>query len=82
MIIERRVLMSGICIGKKFYDALRVPLDYLTGRTNVELDNSIIEKVVEIQSHLKKIKTTSSILWMVYYKILEPNIRTKQAFAR
>lgn len=34
----------------KYWYPLAVSLDYLAGKTNVELDNSIIKRVIDIQN--------------------------------
>ncbi|MDK2841825.1 MAG: hypothetical protein PWQ17_1330 [Anaerophaga sp.] len=59
-------------------DALGVSLDYLTGKTNVELDNSIIKRVVEIQSLPDEDK--KHILYAL--DGLLQNVRTKLAFGK
>lgn len=45
---ERDIIKPSIDIATKIADALEVSLDYLTGKTNIELDNAIIKRVVEI----------------------------------
>ncbi len=75
---ERDEIKPSIDIASKIADALGISLDYLTGKTNVELDNSIIKRVVEIQNLPDEDRTH------ILYTLdgLLQNIRTKQAFAK
>ncbi len=75
---ERDEIKPSIDIATKIADALGVSLDYLTGKTNVELDNSIIKRVVEIQSLSDEDK--KHILYAL--DGLLQNVRTKLAFGK
>ena len=75
---ERDEIKPSIDIAIKIADALGVSLDYLTGKTNVELDNSIIKRVVEIQSLPDEDK--KHILYTL--DGLLQNVRTKLAFGK
>jgi transcriptional regulator with XRE-family HTH domain len=75
---ERDEIKPSIDIATKIADALGVSLDYLTGKTNVELDNSIIKRVVEIQSLPDEDK--KHILYTL--DGLLQNVRTKLAFGK
>lgn len=75
---ERDEIKPSIDIASKLADALEVSLDYLTGKTDIELDNSIIQRVVAIQNLPKDDKVH------ILYALdgLLQNVRTKQAFAK
>lgn len=75
---ERDEIKPSIDIASKLADALGVSLDYLTGKTEVELDNSIIQRVVEIQNLPKEDK--AHILYTL--DGLLQNVRTKLAFGK
>jgi transcriptional regulator with XRE-family HTH domain len=75
---ERDEIKPSIDIATKIADALGVSLDYLTGKTNIELDNSIIKRVVEIQSLPDEDK--KHILYTL--DGLLQNVRTKLAFGK
>jgi transcriptional regulator with XRE-family HTH domain len=75
---ERDEIKPSIDIASKIADALEVSLDYLTGKTNIELDNSIINRVVEIQNLPDEDR--KHILYTL--DGLLQNVRTKQAFAK
>jgi len=75
---ERDEIKPSIDIASKIADALEVSLDYLTGKTNIELDNSIVERVVEIQN----LPEEDRIHILYTLDGLLQNIRTKQAFAK
>lgn len=75
---ERNEIKPSIDIAVKIADALEVSLDYLTGKTDIELDNSIIARVVEIQNLPDDDK--AHILYTL--DGLLQNVRTKQAFAK
>ncbi|MFW5752333.1 MAG: helix-turn-helix domain-containing protein [bacterium] len=75
---ERDEIKPSIDIATKIADALNVSLDYLTGKTNIELDNSIIKRVVEIQSLPDEDK--KHILYAL--DGLLQNVRTKLAFGK
>ena len=75
---ERDEIKPSIDIATKIADALEVSLDYLTGKTNFELDNSIIKRVVEIQNLPDEDK--NHILYTL--DGLLQNVRTKQAFGK
>ncbi len=75
---ERDEIKPSIDIATKIADALEVSLDYLTGKTNIELDNGIIKRVVEIQNLPDEDK--KHILYTL--DGLLQNVRTKQAFAK
>ena len=46
---EREEAKPSIDMAVKLADALSVSLDYLVGKTDVELDQSILDKVIAIQ---------------------------------
>ena len=46
---ERNETTPNIEMASKLADALGVSLDYLVGKTDVELDQSILDKVISIQ---------------------------------
>ena len=75
---ERDEIKPSIDIASKLADALGVSLDYLTGKTDIELDNSIIKRVVEIQNLPKEDKVH------ILYTLdgLLQNVRTKLAFTK
>jgi transcriptional regulator with XRE-family HTH domain len=75
---ERDEIKPSIDIASKLADALDVSLDYLTGKTEIELDNSIIQRVVEIQN--LPIEDKAHILYTL--DGLLQNVRTKLAFGR
>ncbi len=75
---ERDEIKPSIDIASKIADALEASLDYLTGKTNIELDNSIIKRVVEIQNLPDEDR--NHILYTL--DGLLQNVRTKQAFAK
>jgi transcriptional regulator with XRE-family HTH domain len=75
---ERDEIKPSIDIASKLADALDVSLDYLTGKTEIELDNAIIQRVVEIQS--LPIEDKTHILYTL--DGLLQNVRTKMAFAK
>jgi len=73
---ERDEVKPSIEVASKIADALEVSLDYLMGKTEFELDKSIIKRVVEIQSLPEKDK--SHILYTL--DGLLQNVRTRVAF--
>ena len=75
---ERDEIKPSIDIASKLADALNVSLDYLTGKTDIELENSIIQRVVEIQNLPKEDK--AHILYAL--DGLLQNVRTKLAFGK
>ena len=46
---ERDEVKPSIEVASKIADELEVSLDYLMGKTDVELDNTIVNRVLEIQ---------------------------------
>lgn len=46
---EREEATPSVDMASKLADALGVSLDYLVGKTDVELDQSILDKVIAIQ---------------------------------
>ncbi|MCD9563187.1 helix-turn-helix domain-containing protein [Tenacibaculum maritimum] len=70
---ERDEIKPSIDIASKLSS-----LDYLTGKTDIELDNSIIRRVVEIQNLPKEDK--AHILYAL--DGLLQNVRTKLAFEK
>jgi len=75
---ERDEIKPSIDIASKLADALEVSLDYLTGKTDIELDNNILQRVVAIQSLPKEDK--DHILYAL--DGLLQNVRTKLAFGK
>ena len=75
---ERDQIKPSIDVAIKIADALEVSLDYLTGKTDTELDNNIIKRVVEIQNLPDEDKVH------ILYTLdgLLQNVRTKQAFRK
>lgn len=47
---ERDEVNPSIEVASKIADTLQVSLDYLMGKTDLELDRSIIDRIVDIQS--------------------------------
>ncbi len=75
---ERDEIKPSVDVASKIADALEVSLDYLTGKTDIELDNSIIKRVVEIQNLPGEDK--KHILYTL--DGLLQNVRTKQTFQK
>lgn len=75
---ERDEVKPSIEVASKIADELDASLDYLMGKTEVELDDSIVSRVVEIQSLPEEDK--SHILYTI--DGLLQNVRTKLAFAK
>ncbi len=75
---ERDEVKPSIEVASKIADELKVSLDYLMGKTEFELDRTIIQRVVEIQSLPNEDK--SHILYTL--DGLLQNVRTKLAFAK
>jgi len=75
---EREEVKPSIEVASKIADELDTSLDYLMGKTNVELDKSIISRVVEIQNLPLEDKTH------ILYTIdgLLQNVRTRLAFSK
>jgi transcriptional regulator with XRE-family HTH domain len=75
---ERDEVKPSIEVASKIADELCISLDFLMGKTEVELDKSIINRVVEIQSLPEEDKIH------ILYAIdgLLQNVRTKLAFAK
>jgi len=46
---ERDEVNPSIEVASKIADVLEVSLDYLTGKLNVEVDNTILKRVIEVQ---------------------------------
>jgi len=75
---ERDEVKPSIEVASRIADTLDVSLDYLMGKTEVELDKSIIDRIVAIQSLPEEdrhciIYTIDSLL---------QNVRTKLAFSK
>ena len=75
---ERDEVKPSIEVASKIADVLEVSLDYLMGKTDVELDKAIIDRVVEIQNLPEEDKT--HILYTL--DNLLQNVRTRKAFAK
>lgn len=75
---ERDEVKPSIEVASKIADFLEVSLDYLIGKTNLELDNSIVNRIIEIQNLPEEDK--SHILYTL--DGLLQNVRTKRAFAK
>lgn len=75
---ERDEVKPSIEVASKIADELSISLDYLMGKTEVELDQSIISRVVEIQTLPDEDKV--HILYAL--DSLLQNVRTKSAFAK
>jgi len=75
---EREEVKPSIEVASKIADELDTSLDFLMGKTNVELDKSIISRVVEIQNLPLEDKTH------ILYTIdgLLQNVRTRLAFSK
>jgi len=75
---ERDEVKPSIEVASKIADELNISLDYLMGKTEFELDKSIINRIVEIQSLPDEDKVH------ILYTIdgLLQNVRTKLAFAK
>lgn len=74
---ERDEIKPSIDIAFKIADVLGVSLDFLTGKTSIELDNNIIKREVEIRNLPNEDR--GHILYTI--DGLLQNVRTKQAFA-
>ena len=75
---ERDEVKPSIEIASKISDELDTSLDYLMGKTEVELDKSIINRVVAIQNLPSEDK--AHILYAL--DGLLQNVRTRLAFAK
>ncbi len=75
---ERGVAKPTIEVASKIARILGVSLDYLVGNTDMELDKTVIDRVLEIQSLPDEDK--GHILYTL--DNLLQNVRTKQAFAK
>lgn len=75
---ERGAAKPTIEVASKIARILGVSLDYLVGNTDMELDKTVIDRVVEIQSLPDEDK--SPILYTL--DNLLQNARTKKAFAK
>jgi len=75
---ERDEVKPSIEVASKIADELEVSLDYLMGKTDVELDKAIIDRVVEIQTLPEEDKT--HILYTL--DNLLQNVRTRKAFSK
>ena len=75
---ERDEVKPSIEVASKIADELKTSLDYLMGKTEFELDKSIITRVIEIQTLPDEDKT--HILYTL--DSLLQNVRTKMAFAK
>ena len=75
---ERDEVKPSIEVASKIADELNVSLDYMMGKTEFELDKTIIKRVVEIQGLPDEDK--SHILYTL--DGLLQNVRTKLAFAK
>ena len=75
---ERDEVKPSIEVASKIADELDASLDFLMGKTDFELDKSIVRRVVEIQSLPGEDRVH------ILYTIdgLLQNARTKQAFAK
>jgi transcriptional regulator with XRE-family HTH domain len=74
---EREEMKPSIEVATKIADLLGISLDYLVGKTDTELNNDIVNRVVEIQSLPEEDK--SHILYTL--DNLLQNVRTRKAFA-
>ncbi len=74
---ERGVAKPTIEVASKIAKILGVSLDYLVGNTDMELDKTVIDRVLEIQSLPDEDKR--HILYTL--DNLLQNVRTKKAFA-
>jgi transcriptional regulator with XRE-family HTH domain len=75
---ERDEVKPSIEVASKIADELNASLDFLMGKTDFELDQSIIKRVVEIQTLPEEDRV--HILYVL--DGLLQNVRTKQAFAK
>ncbi|MEL6969941.1 MAG: helix-turn-helix transcriptional regulator [Bacteroidota bacterium] len=75
---ERDEVKPSIEVAAKIADELDTSLDFLMGKTDVELDQAIIKRVVEIQSLPDEDRTH------ILYTLdgLLQNVRTRMAFAK
>lgn len=73
---ERGEVNPSIEVAVKIADILQVSLDYLTGKTAIELDQSIISRVVQIQS--LPIKDKEHILYTL--DSLLASVKAREAF--
>lgn len=75
---ERDEVKPSIEVASKIADILGTSLDYLMGKTNVELDNTIINRVVAIQNLPEEDKMH------ILYTLdgLLQNVRTRLAFTK
>lgn len=75
---ERDEVKPSIEVASKIADELNISLDFLMGKTEFELDKTIINRIVEIQSLPDEDKVH------ILYAIdgLLQNVRTKLAFAK
>lgn len=75
---ERDEVKPSIEVASKIADTLKVSLDYLMGKTDVELDQTIIDRVTAIQ----KLPEEDRIHILYTLDSLLQNVRTKQAFGK
>ena len=75
---ERDEVKPSIEVASKIADELNASLDFLMGKTDFELDQAIIKRVVEIQNLPEEDRV--HILYAL--DSLVQNVRTKQAFAK
>jgi transcriptional regulator with XRE-family HTH domain len=74
---ERDEVKPSIEVASRIADTLTTSLDFLMGKLDVELDQTIIDRVVEIQTLPEEDK--AHILYAL--DGLLQNVRTKRAFA-
>ena len=75
---ERNEVRPSIEIASKIADTLQISLDYLVGKTDMELDKKVVNRVMEIQTLPDEDK--KHILYTI--DALLQNVRTRLAFTR
>ena len=62
---ERDEVKPSIEVVIKIADTLEVSIDYLVGKSKVELDNKLLKKIQDIQKLSPEIKPMSLLSWML-----------------
>jgi transcriptional regulator with XRE-family HTH domain len=66
---ERDEVKPSIEVAAKIADALEVSLDYLVGKTSVEVDSKTLKRLQDIQNLMNKTAPPSLRWWMLFLEI-------------